>query len=66
VKVSINIICFEEGHFTERSWAGLLSRPLSVEESFVLQSLPTKFNDININGYIGQMVLVDDESDQDS
>lgn len=32
----------EEGHFAERAWAGILSYPLNLNESAVMESLPSK------------------------
>ena len=32
----------EEGHFAERSWAGLLSYPLTDEQVKLLESIPSK------------------------
>lgn len=46
----------EEGHFVERSWAGLLSYPLSEEEQDVFDSIPTVVG-AWYSGYVGQLMV---------
>ena len=47
----------EEGHFAERSWAGLLSHPLDSNQTDVLQSIPTEISS-DQEGYVGHLRLV--------
>merc|ERR1711862_279930 len=45
-----------EGHYAERSWAGILSNHLSPYETDILNSIPRKTGNAKY-GYIGHMVL---------
>jgi len=47
-----------EGHFIERSWAGLLSQPLTLDETIAIESLLTKTIDEKKNGFVGQIVPI--------
>merc|ERR1712151_50604 len=44
----------EEGHFAERTWAGLLSYPLDSNQTDILQSIPTVTHQAQI-GYVGYL-----------
>jgi len=46
----------EEGHFAERSWAGILSYPLNSNETAVMQSIPTVYGQ-PAGGYMGTIHL---------
>jgi len=50
----------EEGHFAERTWAALLSRPLSLEETDILKKSISKVHDENIHGYKGFFTFNDE------
>lgn len=47
----------EEGHFAERTWAGLLSYPTNSNQTDVLQSIPTEVSS-GMVGYVGHLRMI--------
>ena len=45
----------EEGHFAERSFAGILTNPMNPKELDMLQSLPTMTQTAPGHGYLGYL-----------